>query len=278
MIKDGVSSKIINLLSDMYRKVKIEIGSINTNSKDKVNEKETNSELNNFLTTETSVLQGESRSLFLFAMFVNDTENIALNDSHGAVMENFAIKLLMFVDDMVTFSDSRQGLQRGLNSIEKYCESWGITVNTNKTKIAVFRTGGRLSGLDKWYSKEVEIEIVPYFKYLGLNFLSIGPFSKGIKTLVKHGGRALFGLKSYLHKNPEMSPQLQLTHFESLVILSYSCEVWGFCIADPIKKFHLKFLKEMLGVRQNTPTCFAYGELGVFPLLSNRKTRILKIG
>ena len=97
----------------MYRKVKIEIHSINTNSKGKVNEKETNPELNNFLTTKTDVLQVESTSPFVFTMFVNDLENIALNDSHRAVMENFAIKLLMFVDDMVTFSDSREGLQRG---------------------------------------------------------------------------------------------------------------------------------------------------------------------
>ena len=76
-----------------------------------------------------------------------------------------------------------------------------------------------------------------------------------------------------------MSPQSQLTLFESLVmsILSYGCEVWGFCIADPIeKKIHLKFLKEISGIRQNTPTCFVYGKLVVFPLLLNRKTRILK--
>ena len=75
-----------------------------------------------------------------------------------------------------------------------------------------------------------------------------------------------------------MSPQLQLTLFESLVmpILSYGCEVWGFCSADPIEKLHSKFLKEMLDGRQNTLTCFVYGEWGVFPLLLNRKTRILK--
>ena len=80
----------------MYRKVKIEIDSIDKNSKDKVDEKETNPELNNFLKTKTGVLQGESTSPFFFAMFVNDLENIALMDSHGALMENFAIKLLMF--------------------------------------------------------------------------------------------------------------------------------------------------------------------------------------
>ena len=171
-----------------------------------------------------------------------------------------------------------RGLQRGLNSIDKYRESWGITVNTNKTKIVVFRTDGRLSWLDIWYFKGVELEIFTYFKYLGLNFSSTGSFSTGIKTLVEQGRRALFGLQSYLHKNPEMSPRLQLTLFESLVmsILSYGCKVWGFCIADPIQKLHSKFLKEMLGVRQNTPTCFVYGELGVFPFLLNRKTRILK--
>ena len=59
-----------------------------------------------------------------------------------------------------------------------------------------------ISRLDKWYFKGVELEIVTYFKYLGLNFSSTCLFSKGMKTLVKHEGGTLFGLKSYLHKKP----------------------------------------------------------------------------
>ena len=56
----------------------------------------------------------------------------------------------------------------------------------------------------------------------------------------------------------------------------YGCEIWGFDRADPLERFYLAFLKSILGVKKSTPNCFVYGELGVFPLIIERKVRILK--
>ena len=58
--------------------------------------------------------------------------------------------------------------------------------------------------------------------------------------------------------------------------MSYACEVWGACQAQPLETLHLKFFKQVLGVRQTTPNAFVYGELGVYPLSIDRKVRILK--
>ena len=71
---------------------------------------------------------------------------------------------------------------------------------------------------------------------------------------------------------------MKINLFNTLIapILSYGCKVWGFCIADPIEKFHLCFLKNVLNVKKSTPNCFVYGELGVYPLLLQRKIRIFK--
>lgn len=46
--------------------------------------------------------------------------------------------------------------------------------------------------------------------------------------------------------------------------------------ADSIEKFHLSFKKIILHVKKSTPTCYVYGELGVFPLLNDRQVRVLK--
>ena len=59
-------------------------------------------------------------------------------------------------------------------------------------------------------------------------------------------------------------------------ILNYGSEIWGLRKADPIEKFHLSFLKSVLNVKLSTPNCFVYGELGVYPLIVDRKIRVIK--
>ena len=56
----------------------------------------------------------------------------------------------------------------------------------------------------------------------------------------------------------------------------YGFEIWGLDRADQLERFYLAFLKSILGVKKSTPNCFVYGELGVFPLIIERKVRILK--
>ena len=99
-----------------------------------------------------------------------------------------------------------------------------------------------------------------------------------IKNLVQSARRALFSMKRNLNKNPEILPETQIDMFNLMIapILNYGCEVWGLRVADPIEKFHLSFLKCLLEVKISTPNCFVYGELGVYPLLIERKIRIVK--
>ena len=89
----------------------------------------------------------------------------------------------------------------------------------------------------------------------------------------------MFGLKSMIHRNPELLPSMQISLFNTLVspILNYGSEVWGMSRADPIEKLHLSFLKTLLYVKQSTPNCFVYGELGVYPLFLQRQIRVIKL-
>jgi len=52
--------------------------------------------------------------------------------------------------------------------------------------------------------------------------------------------------------------------FKSLImpILNYGCEVWGFMEASSVEKVHLKFMKQVLRVKNSTPSAFVYGEMG----------------
>ena len=61
-----------------------------------------------------------------------------------------------------------------------------------------------------------------------------------------------------------------------LPILCYGCEVWGFHAALDVERVHLKFLKQILGVRTQTCNNVVYGEIGRVPLSVIRKVRVLK--
>ena len=90
--------------------------------------------------------------------------------------------------------------------------------------------------------------------------------------------RALFGLSKIFSKNKEMVPKMKIDLFKSMIspILLYGSEVWGFCKADPIERFYLSFLKQVLCVKKATPNCFVYGELGVYPMFIERRVRMFK--
>ena len=55
----------------------------------------------------------------------------------------------------------------------------------------------------------------------------------------------------------------------------YGCEVWGYTDCDLIESVHLKYCKYVLNVKQSTPNCMIYGELGRLPLNIIIKKRMI---
>ena len=58
--------------------------------------------------------------------------------------------------------------------------------------------------------------------------------------------------------------------------MNYGSEVWGFHKSQQVERVHLRFLKQILAVRQQTCYMIVYGELGRVPLYVSRKVRIVK--
>ena len=50
---------------------------------------------------------------------------------------------LLYADDIAIVADSIGNLQRLINVLNEFCNKWRMTVNLNKTKIIIFRKGGR---------------------------------------------------------------------------------------------------------------------------------------
>ncbi|UYV71607.1 hypothetical protein LAZ67_8003842 [Cordylochernes scorpioides] len=101
----------------------------------------------------SGVLQGEPLSPYLFILFVTDLINI-FNDSTlpGIYLPNFGtVHLLMYADDIILIGESKINLQIKINMLKEYFETNHLTLNESKSKIMVFRNGGRPAKSDKWF-------------------------------------------------------------------------------------------------------------------------------
>ena len=212
-------------------------------------------------------------------MYVNDIEDyFYLRGAEGVDIYMFKVFLLLYADDITIFAETSDGLQKGLDILKDYCTRWKLTVNTQKSKIMVFRKGGQLPRNLKFYYSKVELSIADSFSYLGVFFTPGGSFSLAQNTLSGQAQKAIFRLNSYLYKFTDISPYHRLELFDKLMalIMNYSAEVWGFCKADKIETVHLQFGKRLLGVKQCSQNDFIYGELGRTSFQTKRYLMIIK--
>ena len=264
LIKNGVDGKILKIIRSMYSQAKSCVRHFGS--------------LSDFFKCDVGLLQGEIISPILFSLFLADLETFLQIDADaGITLEQISIYLLMFADDAVIFSETVEGLQTSIDNLRQYCDKWNLTVNISKTKIVVFRKGGPLSQQERWTYGNEEIEIVNNFNYLGVVLSSGGSFIKATSTL---SGKALKAANSLLQitKDKEVPVDVMFGLFDSFVtpILNYACEVWGFIRADNIERVHRKFCKWVLNVKPSTSSLALYGEVGRFPLLLCRQSRIVK--
>ena len=123
-------------------------------------------------------------SPLLFSLFINDIELYLQGDtSCGLNLGNVQLLLLLFADDMVILSENPNNLQNSLNKLLNYCNKWGLEVNTEKTKLVVFRKKGALRCNETWYYNGKKLEVVNDFHYLGATFSHTGSFNNNTRTL-----------------------------------------------------------------------------------------------
>ena len=93
-------------------------------------------------------------------------------------------------------------------------------------------------------------------------------------------GKALRAMHQLLQiiKEVETPMNISFKLFDSLVasVLMYGSEIWGYINAECIERVHRKFCKYMLNVKLSTNTYAVYSELGRYPLIIERQTRMVK--
>ena len=184
----------------------------------------------------------------------------------------------MYADDIVLISDSIRGLQRHINTLQTFCEVSGMNVNLKKTKVVVFKNGGRLSKYEKWYLDGEKIECVSYYKYLGLLFSTRNICSKAINTLVIQAEKTSNIILSSLRSIGEASFDIYAKVFDCMILptLSYGAEIWGGNQFPNIERVQINYFKRYLGVTRRAPGPAVLGDCGRHSIFSHTVMKYIK--
>ena len=130
--KLGLNSKLVNVVKSMYGQIKSCV--------------KYQGNISESFWYKSGLIQGEALSPFLFSLFVNDLEMELLNNTDRLYQLNMLhLCLFMYADDTVLFSESVSALQSMSDTLFLYTTKWKLTVNINKSKIMVFRKGGKVN-------------------------------------------------------------------------------------------------------------------------------------
>ena len=152
-------------------------------------------------------------------------------------------------------------------------------MNTDKTKIVVFRNGGQIGDNENWLYDGNTLETVDQFIYLVMLLCYNGKFYQTQKHIAEPGRKALFALNGKLTDFDfnietkcsvfDMYINSILTSLGTSLLLSYASAIWGFQKAPNIEKLHTYFCKKVLDVKRSTCNNLIYFELGRLPLCVN---------
>jgi hypothetical protein len=132
--------------------------------------------------SQLGVKQGVVLTPNIFKICLNDFGTLIDKSEIGTKLSNKTIGCLLYGDDLVLISDSKQRLQKQLDILDIYCKDWCLTLNINKTKIIIFNKTGRLIK-DNFILDGQEIECITRYKYLGIIISASGKFGEARKIL-----------------------------------------------------------------------------------------------
>ena len=133
-------------------------------------------------------------SPFLFSMYINDFENELIKDLCEPIyLKDISLFLLMYADDTVRLSETAGGLQKMIDILLTYSTKWTFCVNTEETKIVVFRNSAKLSTKEKWVYNNESIDCC---NYLGLTIHFNGKFTKTLKIIASQGEKCMWHILS----------------------------------------------------------------------------------
>ena len=207
--------------------------------------------LSEIISQKVGVPQGDKLSPLLFALFIADLSEI---------LQKTGCFIIFYADDLAIGTTNLSNLQDAFIQLEKYCSDNGMSVNIKKTKIVKYRKGGRLASTDVIFYKNVPLEFVDKFEYLGI-WLStrLSPKhhlehrrKKAISVIGRLQAQTMF-------RNMNFTSASRLYSSIAIPAGFYGLEVFVDCLTqqnidDHLKKISGFFFKKWLGISNHSNT------------------------
>ncbi len=217
------------------------------------------------ITTTIGVRQGSPTSCLLFVLFVNDLIRI-IRARCGVDGILGWLHVLMFMDDTVLLSTTRESMEKKLSLLQEWCNNNGMKVNTDKTKF--FAITGTFRDRRPFILNGFSVKWCDTYVYLGSAFTSDGNPSSAVVEHARLKTCHLLKFISFIKKNRDIPFYVKKRIFDAALTSSimYACESWMAADLRPVIKLFNMGLKTLLGVRMTTCNDMCYIEADYVPL------------
>ena len=177
---------------------------------------------------EKGIKQGDTLSPYLFNLYINDiNDEFCSHLSDAPSLMKTIVGCLLYADDLLILSETKEGLQHSLDNLYNYCSTWKLQLNVKKTNIVIFSSRQHSSQYDFKFGP-LSLRIADTSSYLGITFHKNGNFTEAVTRLKEKSNKAMFSLSQALYSGITFDPKLPLKVFDSTIrpILTYGSEVW----------------------------------------------------
>ena len=257
MIEKGVGGKLWRVVKNLYR----EVGSCVRLGEEKTD----------WFGLEVGLRQGCILSPILFSIFIDGLAE-EVKKVGGAKYGEIIVSLLLFADDVVLVAEDRKMLKKMLRVAYKYSKKYRFRFNLDKSNVMVFGINKSQQDHNKFYLGEKKLEIVEYYKYLGL-LLDKNFGWKAHKAKILDKARKRMKALCGLGLKEGISARAMLRGWQVLVrpILEYGAEIWGEREWKEGENLQLDMGRRVLGVSKMTTKEVIQGELGLGKISSRRR-------
>ena len=172
-----MESKFMSAMTSLYKDVKCSV--------------RVNNCMSSWFNVNTGLKQGCKLSPGLFNLYVNDLACKIKSLEKGVNVRGENISILMYADDMVLLAEKEKDLQIMLDELSHWCDTWGMDVNEEKTKVMHFRKSGVSCTKFDFKCGIKQIGICTNYKYLGLIIDEFLDFNVTAKFVSQAAHRAL---------------------------------------------------------------------------------------
>jgi len=216
--------------------------------------------------------QGCTLSPILFNIFINDLALQIKALGKGVSVGDENVGILLYADDIVLVANSEEELQEMLDTLNEWCASNRLQVNTSKSNIVHFRPNSTARTGFNFKCGQADLIIVEKYKYLGLVLNEFLDFNVTAKMVAQSASRAL-GLLIAKYKSAGGMPYDVYTKlYDSLVwpVISYGAAVWGHTNFSCINAVQNRAMRFFLGTGKYTPNAAVSGDMGWVQPLSRQ--------